>query len=134
MSELTKEFFEQYIKESLADNNKNLVTREYLEVVLDQKFEENNKNLVTKEYFDEKTKGFVTFNQVGAQLIILDKHFDEKLTKMSDDLKQHTEGLQEELAQMVAHGFVDVISRLDVRDRVNKLETRMAWLEQQVGT
>ncbi len=94
---LTKEDLEQF--------------EQILDAKLDVKFEENNKNLVTREYFDERVGELVTFKQMGAQMAILDK-----------GLKAHAEALQEELAQMVGEGFVDVISRLDVRERVKKLE------------
>lgn len=44
-------------------------------------------------------------------------------------LKQHAEGLQEELARMVKGGFDDVFSRLDVKDKVVVLERKINRIE-----
>ena len=71
-------------------------------------------------------KRFDKFGQV------MDEKMDKKLTALSKELKAHAEGLQEELAQMVGDGFIDVIARLDVRKRVDKLEQEMAWRENKI--
>ena len=69
------------------------------------------------------------FNKFGQEM---DKKMDQKLAAQSKELKAHAESLQEELAQMVGDGFIDVIARLDVRKRVDKLEEKMAWNENKV--
>jgi len=50
---------------------------------------------------------------------------DRKLSEQTKDLKTFSRGQTEELARMVKTGFDDVIDRLDVRERVQKLEKQM---------
>jgi hypothetical protein len=56
-------------------------------------------------------------------------YFDEKL---SEKLSEHTSRIKEKieqevhsLATMVAKGFADIEKRIDVRERVEKLERKM---------
>ena len=77
---------------------------------------------LTKEYFD-------------SQLDRLNNRMDGFASK--DDLKKQTEQLNgyndkqtEKLARMFANGFEDVRTRLDVTDRLNKVDQKFAKLEE----
>lgn len=65
---------------------------------------------VTKEHFDEVVSGLATNKGLEMSEARIIARIDEG---------------QEELARMVASGFEDLQSRLDVRDRVQKLEGDM---------
>jgi len=59
---------------------------------------------------------------------------DQKLLKLAtkDDLKVQTKVLSEqieELARMTKNGFDDVLDRLDVKERVEKLEKDMVQMK-----
>ena len=69
---------------------------------------------LTKEYFDEQLKTLVT--KRDAKNFATKEDLKPLVTK--DDLK---DGL-EELARMVSEGFEDMRTRLDVTERVEKLE------------
>ncbi len=68
-------------------------------------------NTLTKKYFDE----------------VLDKHTSriEKINKL--DVK--IDGVETNLAQMIAKGFADIEKRLDVQERVEKLKKKMTKVE-----
>ena len=68
----------------------------------------------------------------------LEKIFDQKLSKVAtrDDLHGSEKKIiaridkaQEELAQMTSHGFDDILDRLNVRERMQKLEKDMAKIK-----
>ena len=63
-----------------------------------------------------------------------EKILDQKLLKLAtkDDLKVQTKVLSEqieELARMTKNGFDDVLDRLDVKERVEKLEKDMVQMK-----
>jgi hypothetical protein len=63
---------------------------------------------LTKEYFDQHMKR-------------IDNRFDSVEKKIEDEIHN--------LATITAKGFEDIAKRLDVRDRVEKLETKMSKVE-----
>ena len=63
---------------------------------------------LTKEYFDQRMTG-------------IDRRFDAVEKKIEDEIHG--------LAIMTAKGFDDLAKRLDVRDRVEKLENKMTKVE-----
>jgi hypothetical protein len=63
---------------------------------------------LTKEYFDQHMKR-------------IDNRFDSVEKKIEDEIHN--------LSEMTAKGFEDIAKRLDVRDRVEKLEKKMTKVE-----
>lgn len=104
MSELTKEYFEQY---------------------LDTKLD----GFVTKEYFDSKIGGLATKGELLATRNELKKDLSTQINSLEGRLvKKFDDGI-EELARMVADGFADVQRRLDVTARVEHLEVDMSKIK-----
>ena len=57
------------------------------------------------------------------------EHFDQVVSKLAT--KEQVESVAEQiegLARMTSRGFEDVLERMDVRDRVDKLEIQMKEL------
>lgn len=61
---------------------------------------------ITKEYLDEK------FNRI-----------DQRFDKQTEELKAYADQQTEKLAGMVAEGFEEIKAQLDVRERVQKIQT-----------
>ncbi len=61
------------------------------------------------------------------------KYFDEKMDEVKNEIKDEIKNeIKDEingLATMVAKGFDDIAKRLDVRERVEKLENKMTKVE-----
>jgi enolase len=53
------------------------------------------------------------------------EYFDQRLNKVEKNMEDEIHGL----AAMTAKGFDDIIKRLDVHERVEKLEKKMAKVE-----
>ena len=84
---------------------------------------------LTREYFDKGLKG------LDKRFDGIDKRFEAMATK--EDLKAQTKELKafaveqtDELARIVKGGFDDVLDRLDVRERMAKMEKKMMKIEQ----
>jgi len=69
-------------------------------------------NTLTKEYFDK---------HLSAHTVRIEKEV-EKLGAKIDNVEAN-------LATMIAKGFADIEKRLDVRERVEKLEKKMTKVE-----
>jgi chaperonin cofactor prefoldin len=70
---------------------------------------------LSKEYFDQHMKG------INQRFDSVDQRFDNVEKKIEDEIHG--------LATMVAKGFDDLAKRLDVRERVEKLETKVTTIE-----
>jgi hypothetical protein len=70
---------------------------------------------LTKEYFDQHMK------RIDHRFDSVDQRFDAVEKKVEDEIHG--------LATLVAKGFDDIAKRLDVRERVEKLETKMTKVE-----
>ena len=57
------------------------------------------------------------------------EHFDQRLDGVEKKIEKKIENEIHGLATMVAKGFDEITKRLDVRDRVEKLENRMTKVE-----
>jgi len=75
---------------------------------------------LTKEYFDKKLDG-------------LSRSVDKKLSVLTEDLKSYVSDKNEELARLVSASFEDVIKRLDVRERVEKLEKKVGRIMEAIN-
>lgn len=79
-------------------------------------------NTLTKEYFDQHMGRIdKRFDSVDKRLGSMDDRFDSVEKKIEDEISG--------LATMVANGFEDIAKRLDVKDRVEKLEKKMTKVE-----
>ncbi|MDP3731369.1 MAG: hypothetical protein Q8R34_02645 [bacterium] len=76
---------------------------------------------LTKEYFDKQLKNLATKQDIN--------HLDKKIDNLKVYLESHIENKIGELAIAVNVGFEDVIKKLDVRERVEKLEQKMGKME-----
>ncbi len=110
------------------------ITKEILEQVLDTRFEAQTKSIDSK--FEAQTKAFDA--KIEAQTKSIDskfeaqtKAFDAKIEAQSKLLMAHSEGLQEELARMVAD---EVVERLDstllMGQGMQKLESQMVEIRE----
>lgn len=68
---------------------------------------------LTKEHFDEVVTGLATKNDLHQ--VVLPLATKEQI---------------EELARMTKHGFDDVLDRLDVRERIQKIEMEMSKMKE----
>ena len=57
------------------------------------------------------------------------EYFDQRLNEVQGEVKNEIQNEVHNLATITAKGFEDIISRLDVRDRVEKLEKKMTTVE-----
>jgi phosphoribosylaminoimidazole (AIR) synthetase len=57
------------------------------------------------------------------------EYFDQRLNEVQVEIKREIQKEVHNLATITAGGFEDIIKRLDVRDRVEKLETKMSKVE-----
>lgn len=78
---------------------------------------------LTKEYFDKQLNKLVSRRDFSDQIKKLSTKEDILSTK--EDILFSTKKDIEELARITSKGFEDVIKRLDVRERVEKLERQM---------
>jgi len=61
------------------------------------------------------------------------EYFDKKIGGVTKDLKSYVNDKHEELARLVSAGFEDVIKRLDVRERVEKLEKNVGKIMEAIN-
>ncbi len=83
---------------------------------------------LTKEYFDSAFKGLE--NRLDSKIKHVETGFDSKIKGLEKNLTLLIERKNDELAQMVAKGFEDLEKRLDLKDRVEKLEHEFSQLKQ----
>lgn len=77
---------------------------------------------LSKEYFDQHMKRIdKRFDSVDNRFDSVDDRFDKVEKKIEDEIHG--------LAVMTAKGFDDIAKRLDVRERVEKLEKKMSKVE-----
>ena len=82
-------------------------------------------NTLSKEHFDERMDAVETrFDEVDTRLGGVDKRINA-MDKRFKAVDQHFDAL----ATMIARGFDDIPKRLDVRERVDSLEKKMATVE-----
>jgi hypothetical protein len=55
----------------------------------------------------------------------IEQLLDEKLAEQTRELKSYTREQTEELARMVAEGFDDIRERVDLRERVTRVEQQL---------
>ena len=86
---------------------------------------------LSQEHFDKQLSQLATKNQLEG----LESSLDRKLTDQTRQLKDYTDTQVELLRQELQQGFADVdqkldaiVELLDVRARVDKLETTVAQL------
>ena len=79
---------------------------------------------LTKEYFDRK---------IGGVAKDLKSYVNDKNSELAKDLKSYVNDKHEELARLVSAGFEDVIKRLDVRERVEKLEKKVGRIMEAIN-
>ena len=61
------------------------------------------------------------------------EYFDRKIGGVAKDLKSYVNDKHKELARLVNAGFEDVIRRLDVRERVEKLERKVGRIMEAIN-
>ena len=97
---------------------------------------------LTKEYFDSQI-GMI-YNRFDH--VINTNHFSQKMgtvvTKqqleiaINEAIEQITafrQSLHEELLQVISHGFLDILTRLDLSKRIGKLENEVEDLQQSLN-
>jgi len=82
---------------------------------------------LTKEYFDQIIKNLATKEDLKP--FVTKDDLKESLKAQTKELKVFAVEQTEELAHMVNGGFDDVLDRLDVRERMAKMEKKMSKLE-----
>ena len=121
------------------------LTKEVFEKILDQKLDQKLDEKLKKFATKEDLKNFITKDDLKS----FATKDDLKSFATKDDLKNfpnrqdlstailssekrivaRIDEAQEELARMVKNGFDDVLERLDVRQRVERLETDMSKIK-----
>ena len=74
---------------------------------------------LTKEHFDKALKGIATKSDL-----------DTRMKKQTRELMAYTDDRLESLARMIQAGFEDLQQRLDVNDRIEKLEKEMKKIKE----
>jgi len=74
---------------------------------------------LTKEYFDKK------LGNLDGRLDGLEGRLDKKLTNLEKGLKSHIDKEVADLAGMVARRFDEIEKKLDVKEKVERLEVQM---------
>ena len=92
---------------------------------------------LTREYFDKGLKGLdkrldgmATKEDLAGLAKSTKKDLEEGLKAQTKELKAFAVAQTEELARIVNNGFDDVLDRLDVRERMAKMEKKMMKIEQ----
>mgnify|MGYP001562874197 CR=1 FL=1 len=78
---------------------------------------------LTKEYFDKHLNSAV--KDIKSDIKDLKTSTDKKFKELSENI--------EDLAGMTARGFNEVILKLDVRERVEKLELEMKQIREAIN-
>jgi hypothetical protein len=81
---------------------------------------------LTQEYFDQVVQGLATKSDLEG--LATKQDLTQGLAGTEARLITRIDQAQEELARMVAEGFEDMQHRLDVTDRMQKLEAQMKEL------
>ena len=71
----------------------------------------------------------LTKEDLNKALAEQSERFDKKLAQHTERLEAKIDHVEDNLATMVANGFADIEKRLDVRERVDTLETKVKKLE-----
>jgi hypothetical protein len=79
---------------------------------------------LTKEYFDKALKNLATKDDLKKLAT------KDELAKQTQLLMAHTADQIEGLARMIEAGFQDVQERLDVKERVGKLERELKKIKE----
>ena len=80
--------------------------------------------LITREYLDQKLSSVLS-KALAEQTKDLKGYVDKKNAELSTDLKAYIKTEIDELAGMTAEGFRDMQKRLDVTDRLDRVEKFM---------
>jgi hypothetical protein len=75
----------------------------------------------------------LTKEDLIAHTAAINKRFDgleQRFEKQTQDLKAYADDQTEKLAEMVASGFEEIKSLLDVRERIKTLETDMQKIKE----
>ena len=82
---------------------------------------------LTKEHFDQTIKGLATKNELKN--LATKDDLQKAVSSSEKKIIARIDEAQEELAQITSGGFDDVLDRLDVRERMQKLEKEMAKIK-----
>ena len=89
---------------------------------------------LTKEYFDRKIGVLITKDGLRKELKNFATKDDLKNFATKDDLKNFaTKDDLNELAAMINRGFEEIIRKLDVRERVEKLEKKVGRIMEAIN-
>jgi hypothetical protein len=115
--ELTKEYFDKAFKQLPKTEDFDKLSQDFTK--LNQKVGSMESNFDSR-LTDIETK--VSNLVIASADWVTAKEMSNQLANVVRYLEKHIDESQEELARMVGDGFLDVLARLDVRDRVTRVE------------